>query len=78
LFVWLQSHLSIYGMRGRRVLASDRFCGAGALQLFMVNFHIKTPGAAPSASEVVLKPIAEGRAPHNMSTICQPLPNQIQ
>jgi hypothetical protein len=38
-------------VEGRRVLTSGRaltsshFGGAGAFQLFIVNFHIETPGA---------------------------------
>lgn len=45
--------MSVEGKRGRRALASERpltfgrFCGAGALQLFMVNLHMETPGAIP-------------------------------
>jgi hypothetical protein len=45
--------MSVEGTRGRRVLTSERaltfgrFCGAGVFQLFMVNFHMKTPGAIP-------------------------------
>jgi hypothetical protein len=44
--------MSVEGWRERRALtsertlASDHFCGAGAFQLFMVNFHMKTPEAA--------------------------------
>jgi hypothetical protein len=42
--------MSVQGRRGRRALASERarvqsFFGVGAFQLFMVNFHMKTPGA---------------------------------
>jgi hypothetical protein len=39
--------------RGRRALVSERaltsdhFGGAGALQLFMVNFHMETTGVVP-------------------------------
>jgi hypothetical protein len=36
----------VEGRRGRRELASDHFGGAGVLQLFMINFHMKTSGAA--------------------------------
>jgi hypothetical protein len=39
--------MSVEGRRGRRALASDHFGGAGALQLFMVNFHMETLGASP-------------------------------
>jgi hypothetical protein len=33
--------MSVDGMRGGRALASGRFRGARAFQLFMVNFHMK-------------------------------------
>jgi hypothetical protein len=43
--------MSVEGRRGRRALeralASDHFGGAGALQLFMVNFRMKTPEDQP-------------------------------
>jgi hypothetical protein len=39
--------MSVEGRRARKELASDHFGGAGALQLFMVNFYMKTSGAAP-------------------------------
>jgi hypothetical protein len=50
LFGW---RASVDGRRRRRALvseralASDHFGGVGALQLFMVNFHIEISGAAP-------------------------------
>jgi hypothetical protein len=45
--------MSVEKRRGRRTLvseralASDHFSGAGALQLFMINFRMETPGADP-------------------------------
>jgi hypothetical protein len=40
--------MSVEWMKGRRALTSGRFGGAGAFQLFMVNFYMKTLGAAPA------------------------------
>jgi hypothetical protein len=34
--------MSVESRRGRRALTFSRFCGARALQLFMINFHMKT------------------------------------
>jgi hypothetical protein len=51
LFVWFESHMSVEQRRGtralvsRRTFVSDHFSGAGAFQLFIINFHIKTFGS---------------------------------
>jgi hypothetical protein len=39
--------MSVEKRRGKRALAFDHFGGAGALQLFMVNFRMETVGDAP-------------------------------
>jgi hypothetical protein len=45
--------MSVDGRRGKRALtskralASGRFCGARAFQLFMVNFYMETSGVIP-------------------------------
>jgi hypothetical protein len=39
--------MSIEGRGGRRALASGRFYGSGAFQLFIVNFYMEIPGVIP-------------------------------
>jgi hypothetical protein len=39
--------MSVEERRVRRALVSDHFGGAEALQLFLVNFYMKTTGTAP-------------------------------